>query len=262
MNVFDFRKMKKAREKITMLTCYDYWSAQILSETQIEMLLVGDSSAMVMHGFESTLNADLIMLQYHVAAVKRGAPKKFIVTDLPFLSYRKSISENMGAVEILMKAGANAVKLEGIQGNESLVEHIVKSGVPVMGHLGLTPQFVHQLGGYKVQGRSLDEAKLIEKDALLLQDLGAFSLVLECVPEKLATHLSALLEIPTIGIGAGSGTDGQVLVLHDMLGLQKNVQMQFVRRFLDGHQLIAEAVQKYIVEVKEKTFPSALETFY
>jgi 3-methyl-2-oxobutanoate hydroxymethyltransferase len=254
--------MKARAEKITMVTCYDYTSAKILAETEIDCLLVGDSVAMTVHGFESTVAATVEMMEMHTAAVKRGAPQKFIVTDLPFLSYRKSLDEDIAAVQKLMRAGANALKLEGVDGNIDLIKHLTSSGVPVMGHIGLTPQFVHALGGYKVQGKTLAEAERLKREAVQLQDAGCFAIVLECVPAELAAQISRMLDIPTIGIGAGSGTDGQVLVLQDLLGLNTDFKPKFVKHFMRGADMHAMAVNLFVKEVKTGAFPNAEHHFH
>lgn len=256
--VLDFAQMKARHEKITMLTCYDYTSARIVAETNIDCLLVGDSAAMTMHGFASTLPATVEMMALHTAAVARGAPHTFILGDLPFLSYRQSLSKNVNAVKTLMQAGAHAVKLEGAVGNLKLISHLVASGVPVVGHLGLTPQSVHALGGYKVQGKTESAQTALKESAKALEAAGCFALVLECVPEALATELTALLEIPTIGIGAGAGTDGQVLVFQDLLGLHLPTDKvpKFVKPYLAGRALMQESIQSYIHEVKTGVFPS------
>jgi 3-methyl-2-oxobutanoate hydroxymethyltransferase len=259
--VCDFRKKKNAGEKITMLTCYDYTSAAIVNKTSIDCLLVGDSLAMTMHGFRDTISATVEMMALHTAAVVRGAPDKFIIGDLPFLSYRSSLNENMAAVRALMQAGAHAVKLEGASGNAEFIAHLVHSGVPVMGHLGLTPQFVNQLGGYKVQGKTEAAARRILEEALALEKAGCFALVLECVPVALAEEISKSLKIPTIGIGAGSGTDGQVLVFQDLLGLNTDFKPKFVKRFIDGAALLTQAIEDYAAAVKAKEFPAHEHSF-
>src|ERR1700677_3892547 len=215
MNVLDFAKKKQAAEKITMVTCYDYTSARILAQTEVDVLLVGDSLAMTMHGFKDTLCASVKMMEWHTAAVVRVAGNKFILGDLPFLSYRLSLSKSVAAAGALMRAGAHAVKLEGAKGNLKLIRHLVESGIPVMGHLGLTPQSVHTLGGWKVQGKTEESAKRLKEDAFALEEAGCFGTVLECVPTALAQELSAELAMTTIGIGAGVHTDGQVLVFQD-----------------------------------------------
>ena len=261
MNRFDFIQKKKEKEKITMVTCYDYWSACLLNETPVDTLLVGDSLAMVMHGHNSTLPATNEMMALHTQAVAKGAPKKFIVADMPFLSTRKSLSESMHAVDLLMKAGASAIKIEGAAGHFDLIKHIVESGVPVMGHLGLTPQSIHQLGGFKVQGKNAESEDQILTAAKSLQDAGAFSLVLECVPTELAQKISQQLEIPTIGIGAGLHTDGQVLVLQDLLGLNTQFKPKFLRHFAQGAEWFKGGINEFCQSVKNESFPSQEESY-
>lgn len=261
MKIQDFLLMKQKKKKISMLTCYDSTFAKILNETAVDALLVGDSAAMVMHGEKSTLNISTQMIAQHVKAVVIAAPKKLVIADMPFLSYRKGLKGAMDAVERLMKAGAHAVKLEGATGHLALVQHIVESGVPVMGHLGLTPQSIHTLGGYKVQGRKPEEFKKIVQDAKLLQEAGCFALVLECVPTELGQQITESLSIPTIGIGAGIHVDGQVLVLQDMLGMNNEFQPQFLRKYLNGFQLITDAVQTFHSDVQSGQFPSSKESY-
>ena len=217
MNIFDFHEMKKKAEKISMVTCYDYTSARILAKTTVNCLLVGDSVAMTMHGYQDTISATLDMMCLHTAAVSRGVKNKFIIGDLPFLSYRKSLNKNVSAAQALIQSGAHAVKLECAVGNVKLIRHLTDSGIPVMGHIGLTPQFIHMLGGYKIQGKSQDSALRLKEDAYCLQEAGCFALVLECIPASLAKEITQLLSIPTIGVGAGPYTDGQVLVFQDLL---------------------------------------------
>lgn len=257
----DFQKMKLEGKKITMLTCYDYTFARILAESQVDTILVGDSLAMVMHGHKSTLKATIELMALHIAAVSAGSGNKFIVGDLPFLSYRKSLSKNMESIEALMKAGAHAVKLEGALGNLDLIRHCVESGVPVMGHLGLTPQMINLLGGHKVQGRKDAEKQVILQHAKDLEAAGCFAIVLECVPTDLACEISKAINIPTIGIGAGAGTDGQVLVLHDMLGLNKEFHPKFLRHFFDGFEKIKDSINQYCNEVQTGTFPNEKESY-
>src|SRR5262249_33605137 len=212
-----------------MITCYDYSSARAVAESTIDCILVGDSLAMTMHGYATTLSATTEMMALHTAAVAKGAPSKFIVADLPFLSYRKGLTEAMDSVHELMKAGAHAVKLEGVRGHADIVRHIVDSGVPVMGHLGLTPQSVHALGGMKVQARTNAAVKLLLSQARELEDAGCFAIVLECVPTEVARKVTELLKIPTIGIGAGPHVNGQVLVYQDMIGLNPGFKPKFLR---------------------------------
>lgn len=254
-------KKQQAGEKLSMLTCYDYSSAKILNQSEVEMLLVGDSAAMVMHGESSTLPIDYQMMAQHVRAVAKGAPEKFIVGDMPFLSYRKSLDENMLAVEALMKAGAQAIKLEGVAGNEGLIKHVVESGVPVMGHLGLTPQSVNQFGGFKVQGKSSDDQVRIIEEAKLLESLGCFSVVLECVPDELTQELVKHIKMITIGIGAGGAVDGQVLVFQDMLGYSADFSPKFLRRYLNTEQLFLDAFNAYAKDVKSQAYPNQEEQY-
>ncbi|MCE3010480.1 MAG: 3-methyl-2-oxobutanoate hydroxymethyltransferase [Proteobacteria bacterium] len=261
MKISDFRAYKAALKKISMVTCYDYTSAMILNSSQIDCVLVGDSAAMTMHGHDSTLPISVEQMSQHTAAVKRGAPSKFIVGDLPFLSYRKSLSENVEAAGEIMRAGAQSVKLEGARGNLELIRHLVNSGIPVMGHLGLTPQSIHQIGGFKVQGKLPPDAEVILDDSLALQKAGCFALVLECVPQALAQKISEALEIPTIGIGAGVGCDGQVLVWQDLLGMNPNFKPKFLRKYADLHQVIQAALNAYDQDVKGLKFPSKEESY-
>lgn len=261
MNQFDFIKMKKENQKISMITCYDTWSAKIVSESDINCILVGDSLGMVMHGESNTLNVSTQLMALHTKAVVKGAQDKFIVADLPFLSYRKNLTETMNAVEAVMKAGANAVKLEGASGNIEAIKHIVESGVPVMGHLGLTPQSINGLGGFKVQGKSLESQEKILSEAKALQEAGCFAIVLECIPEKLSKIISQNLEIPTIGIGAGAAVDGQVLVMQDMLGMDPSFKPKFLKHYLKGKELLLGAFNTYHQEVQEKSFPTEKETY-
>jgi len=261
VNILKLPERKRSQEKIVMVTCYDYTSARIIEQSEVDMILVGDSAAMVMHGHGTTLPMDIGQMAWHVAAVRRGAPTKFIVGDLPFLSYRKSLSQTMEAVGALMQAGAEAVKLEGITGNEAAIGHIVQSGVPVMGHIGLTPQSVHQLGGFRVQGRESSERNRLKAEALACQQAGCFALVLECVPESLAEEITGALTISTIGIGAGAKTDGQVLVMQDLLGMNTEFRPKFVRRYLDGNGLMLDAFNRYARDVREGAFPASEERF-
>ena len=261
MNILTLPERKRKREKIVMVTCYDYTAARIIEQSDVDMILVGDSAAMVMHGHGTTLPIDVDMMAWHVAAVRRGAASKFIVGDLPFLSYRKSLAQTMDAVGQLMQAGAEAVKLEGIGGNEDTIRHIVQSGVPVMGHIGLTPQSVNQLGGFHVQGGKTSDRARLKAEALACQQAGCFALVLECVPESLAAEITTALTISTIGIGAGAQTDGQVLVMQDLLGLNRDFKPKFVRRYLDGSQQWLEAFNHYARDVRDGTFPAAEEQY-
>ena len=221
MNINDFKRKKLAREKISFITCYDYPSARMVSDSNIDAVLVGDTVAMLVHGHPTTVMATMDMMVLHTEAVARGLDKQFIVGDLPFLAYRVSAEDTFNNVKRLMQAGAHAIKLEGADTKIcATIQDIVTAGVPVIGHIGLTPQAVHQLGGYKVQGRENEAAKKILKEAKALEAAGCFAVVLECIPETLARHITEALTIPTIGIGAGVDTDGQILVWHDLLALQ------------------------------------------
>jgi 3-methyl-2-oxobutanoate hydroxymethyltransferase len=261
MSAIDFLRAKAERRKISMVTCYDYTFARLLSETTIDAVLVGDSAGMVMHGHSSTLSVHIELMRIHTEAVVRGIGAKFVVADMPFLSFRKGISAALDCAAVLMSAGAQALKVEGVLGHEDVVQRLVESGIPVMGHLGLQPQSVHAYGGYRVQGRPDDKARDIAAQATLLEELGAFAVVLECVPAKLACEISRALKVPTIGIGAGAACDGQILVLQDLLGMNSDFQPRFARRFLDGAQLIREAISTYDEAVKTGAFPSLEESY-
>ncbi|MFN7039212.1 MAG: 3-methyl-2-oxobutanoate hydroxymethyltransferase [Alphaproteobacteria bacterium] len=256
MDINDFYKMKQNNQPIRMITCYDYWSAKIIADTNIDCVLVGDSAAMVMHGADSTTYADIEMIVVHIKAVKNGIPHKFIIGDLPFLSYRKSLNKAMIAVEKIIKAGANAVKLEGIEGNEKIVKHIIESGIPVMGHLGFTPQSVNIFGNKIVQGKNTEQAEKLMKDTKMVEELGCFALVLECIPSNLAKKITDSLSIPTIGIGAGPHTSGQVLVLQDMLGANPNFNPKFLKKYADIYSIIKDSINAYCHEVDTHVFPS------
>jgi len=259
--VRDFAAFKAQGRKISIVTAYDAWSARIVGRSNVDAILIGDSLAMVMHGHSSTLSATVGLMAVHTEAVARAGAGKFLIADMPFLSYRSGVSSAMEAVGLLMRAGAHAVKLEGVDGHDEVIRHIVGSGVPVMGHIGLTPQSVHQLGGYRVQGRSDSQAESLRRQARALEDLGCFSIVLECVSEHVAADITAALTIPTIGIGAGSSTDGQVLVLQDLWGIDQKHAPRFVRRYLDGDCLLRQALDRYDADVKGRQFPGPEETY-
>ena len=261
MNVLTFKEKKRAQKKISILTCYDFWTAQILNESDVDAILVGDSLAMVVHGHSTTLPATTELICSHTTSVAKGAPNKFIIADMPFMSFRTSFERSVECATKLMQSGAHAIKLEGAKGNLELVSHLVESGIPVMGHLGLTPQSVNQLGGFKVQGRDKEKGEALMQESLALQKAGAFALVLECVPSSLASIVTESLDIPTIGIGAGPDTSGQVLVMQDMLGMNKGFKPKFVRHFLEGHQLLKEAFNEFHNAVQEKKFPSHEESY-
>lgn len=261
MNILDFQAKKAKGEKISMVTCYDYSFARILAASPVDTILVGDSAANTMHGHSTTLPISVKTLGLHVSAVVRGAPNKLIIGDLPFLSYRKDLRANVAAAGYLMKAGAHALKLEGADGNLDLVRHLVQSGVPIMGHLGLTPQSIHQLGGFRVQGREERAADKLMKDAEALQDAGCFGIVFECVPSKVAAQAAKVLDIPVIGIGAGADVDGQVLVLQDMLGMNPDFRPKFLRKYMDGFDVIGSAFKSFHDDVVSGHFPSEKESY-
>lgn len=257
-----FLKAKENKEKLTMLTAYDYSMAKLIDEAGINAILVGDSLGMVMLGYEDTLSVTMDDMVHHTAAVTRGAKNALVVADMPFLSYQVSVEEAVRNAGRLIKEGrAQAVKLEGGSDMVPQVKAIVKASIPVMGHIGLTPQSVNAFGGFKVQGKSLEAAQKLIDDARALEEAGAFAIVLECVPAKLAEKITAAVSIPTIGIGAGAGCDGQVLVYQDMLGMFSDFVPKFVKRFGDAGTLMREAFQGYIKEVADGTFPAEEHCF-
>lgn len=262
MNILDFRIKKELNQKISMLTCYDYPSARTIAESSIDCVLVGDSVAMTIHGHESTVTATMDMMVLHTEAVARGLKKQFLVSDLPFLSYRISRAETVTNAKRLLQAGAHAVKLEGADDDAcETIHYLTACGLPVMGHIGLTPQSVHQLGGYRVQGREQEQAAQLQQQAERLEAAGCFALVVECIPSPLAKRITTALTIPVIGIGAGHETDGQILVWHDMLGLQTELTPRFVKRFIEGKALLLEAVNAYDTETKCARFPAKEHSF-
>ena len=259
--VHEFARFKAEGCRISMVTAYDAWSARLIAGSHVDAVLVGDSVAMVMHGHPTTLPATVRLMALHTRAVARSVGGKFLITDLPFLSFRKGIPAAMTAVGALMASGAQAVKLEGVVGHEEVIRCIVGSGVPVMGHIGLTPQSVNQLGGFRVQGRNDADAANLLSQAHTLEDLGCFSIVLECVPAELAARITSELQLPTIGIGAGAGTDGQVLVLQDLWGVETRHSPRFVRRYIDGERVLTNALNRYDADVKQARFPGPGESY-
>lgn len=250
-------EMKREKNKIVMVTAYDYPSALIAQAAGVDMILVGDSLGMVVLGYDSTLPVTMEDMIHHSKAVRRGATHTMVVSDLPFLSYHTSGDEAVrNAGRLLQEGMADAVKLEGGRDVIKQVKKIVKAQIPVMGHVGLTPQSVNRLGGYKVQGRDKDSAKKIIEDALLLEEAGCFSLVLECVPAELAELITERLSIPTIGIGAGQSCDGQVLVFHDFLGINNRYLPKFAKKYKDLYGEMVEGIQMYNQEVRDGLFPS------
>lgn len=260
-SIRDIAAAKAEGRKLVMVTAYDAWSARLLNDTAVDMLLVGDSVMMVVHGERDTLGATTELMAMHTRAVARTAPDRLIVADMPFLATRKGSAFAVDCAAELLRAGAHAVKVEGVSGHEDVIQHMVESGIPVMGHLGLTPQSVHAFGGFTVQAREAAAADQLKEDALRLQKAGAFSLVLECIPQALAKEVSQALRIPTIGIGAGPDCDGQVLVLHDLLGMDPGFKPRFVRRYADGASFLKSAISSYSADVRSGAFPSPKESF-
>jgi 3-methyl-2-oxobutanoate hydroxymethyltransferase len=254
--VLDVQRFKDEHRRFAVLTAYDYLSARILDEAGIPILLVGDSLGMVMLGYPTTLPVTLDEMIHHAKAVARGSRQALLVGDMPFMSYHESVEQAIGSAgRFLQEGGMHAVKVEGGGRVVDITRRLTELGIPVMGHLGLTPQFVHQMGGFKVQGKSQAQAARILADAKELEQAGAFSLVLEGVPGELATQVTQSLRIPTIGIGAGAGTDGQVLVFHDMLGITTGKAPKFVKRYANLAEDIANAAQRFSREVANGEFP-------
>ncbi|MBA4536106.1 3-methyl-2-oxobutanoate hydroxymethyltransferase [Bacillus aquiflavi] len=258
----DFIQMKNKGEKLAMITAYDYPSAKLAEEAGVDLLLVGDSLGMVVLGYESTVSVTLDDMIHHTKAVKRGAVNTFIVADMPFMTYHLSINETLkSAAQLVQTGGAHAVKVEGGDVVIEKISSLTKAGIPVMAHLGLTPQSVGVLGGYKVQGKSAAAAKKLIEDAKKCEEAGAFALVLECIPKQLAQEVSHTLSIPTIGIGAGAYTDGQVLVYHDLITYGVNRVPKFVKQYENVSEQIVSSIKSYVAEVKESSFPKNEHSF-
>ena len=256
-----FRQKKERGEPITMLTAYDYPTAVAMDKAGVDSILVGDSLAMVVLGYENTLSVTMDEMLHHARAVSRGAKSALLVGDMPFMSYQISAEDALrNAGRFLQQAGMDAVKLEGGRDRADAVRKIVGAGIPVMGHLGLTPLSVHQLGGFRAQGKTASAAKILLEDAKILEDAGAFSIVLEAVPARLAEYISKQISIPTIGIGAGAGCDGQVLVTHDLLGLFERFTPKFVKQYANLHEVMNKAFADYLDDVKTKRFPAVEHT--
>ncbi|MCK4898605.1 MAG: 3-methyl-2-oxobutanoate hydroxymethyltransferase [Anaerolineales bacterium] len=256
-----FRLKKQRGEIITMLTAYDYPTALAIDQAGIDSILVGDSLRMVVLGYPNTLPVTMQDMLHHCQAVARGAQYAFLIGDMPFMSYQSSVQDALhNAGRFLQEAGMDAVKLEGGKERLEVIQAIISAGIPVMGHLGLTPQSVHQLGGYRPQGRELPVARRLMEDALLLQEAGCFSIVLESIPARLATLISERLEIPTIGIGAGAGCDGQVLVTHDMLGIFDRFTPKFVKKYADLRSEMIHAFTAYKNDVEANAFPTEIHS--
>ncbi|MFV0142706.1 MULTISPECIES: 3-methyl-2-oxobutanoate hydroxymethyltransferase [Empedobacter] len=256
------RNMKFTGEKISMLTAYDFTIASLVDTAGTEVILVGDSAANVMAGHETTLPITLDQMIYHAQCVVRGAKRALVVVDLPFGTYQSDPQKALeSSVRIMKESGAHAIKLEGGKEIEESIRRIVNAGIPVMGHLGLTPQSIYQFGSYKVRAKEDAEAEKLISDAKLLEELGCFSLVMEKIPADLAAKVTASVNIPTIGIGAGAGCDGQVLVVHDMLGLNNEFKPKFVRKYLNLEDQIHQAIGQYVADVKSGDFPNANEQY-
>ena len=255
-------EMKSNNEKISMLTSYDYSFAKIIDSAGIDIILVGDSASNVMAGHETTLPITLDQMIYHASSVVRAVKRALVVVDLPFGTYQADSKVALkSAIRIMKESGAHAVKLEGGKLVKDSIERILKAGIPVMGHLGLTPQSIYKFGTYNVRAKEEKEAKVLIDDALLLEEIGCFSLVLEKIPNILSKEVLNKTKIPIIGIGAGSGLDGQVLVSHDMLGMNKDFSPRFLRRYLDLDSLISNAVKKYSEDIKSGKFPDKKEQY-
>lgn len=256
------QEMKQAGEKIAMLTAYDYTMARLIDAAGIDVILVGDSASNIMAGHETTLPITLDQMIYHAASVIRGVKRALVVVDLPFGSYQGNSKEALNsAIRIMKETGAHAVKMEGGSEIEESVRRILSAGIPVMGHLGLMPQSIYKFGTYTVRAREEKEAAKLRDDARLLEELGCFALVLEKVPATLGAEVARTLSIPIIGIGAGSGVDGQVLVTHDMLGINQGFRPRFLRQYLQLHELMTNAFKQYIKDVKTGQFPSEAEQY-
>lgn len=263
MNVNDFVKKKAAGEKITVVTCYDYAFARLIARTSLDAILVGDSLGNVIQGNPNTLAVTVDDMIYHARMVRRGAPQAFIVVDMPFMSYQTGVADALrNAGRLIKETGADAVKLEGGENIAPQIRALVESGIPVMGHLGLTPQSVLAFGGYKVQGKSDTASAKILGDAKAIEAAGVFGLVLEMVPVALTAKISQALTVPTIGIGAGDKADGQVLVLNDLLGLDPDFAPRFVRKYADLSGQVFTALENYAADVRQGNFPAEKESFH
>ena len=261
-NVVDFQKQKDNNEKIALLTAYDYSTAKVLDECQIDGILVGDSLAMVALGHKDTYSITMEEMLIFINAVARGAKNSFIVGDMPFMSYNVSVEQGLDNIAKMIRAGANAVKLEGCNSHIlELIKRSVESGIPVLGHLGLTPQSMNLIGGHKIQGKTADATKKILECALQLQEAGVFAVVLELLPEESAKYITQNLKIPTIGIGAGVNCDGQIVVSDDILGKFTDFKPKFVKNYADLHSITTKAFENYIHEVKSCEFPAQEQVF-
>lgn len=257
----DFFRMKETKDKISMLTAYDYPSARWAEEANVDMILVGDSLGMVVLGYDSTVPVTMEDMLHHAKAVRRGAPQTFVVLDMPFMSYPLVDLALSNAGRLIKEGGADAIKLEGGENYAPLIKTLVRAGIPVVGHIGLTPQTATQLGGFKVQGRDLESAKQLMRDAKALEEAGVMAIVLEAIPGEVAKRITQEIMIPTIGIGAGKECDGQVLVFHDLLGMFDRFKPKFVKAYADLKTPAVHAIRQYIEEVKQQNFPSSEHEF-
>lgn len=257
------RKMKEDKQKISMLTAYDYPTAKLLDDAQVDGILVGDSLGMVVLGYEDTTQVTMEDMLHHVKAVSRGVKNSLVIADMPFLSYHLGIEKAVyNAGRFIQEGKAQAVKLEGGKEVVEEIKAIIKAGIPVMGHIGLTPQSIHNLGGYYVQGKTEEQAKKLIEDAKILEEAGVFAIVLELVPAEIASIISTQIAIPTIGIGAGAGCDGQILVTHDLIGLYQGSVPKFVKQYCEVGKSIEEAVNNYNKDVKAGLFPNEEHSFH
>jgi len=262
VTIVTLSEKKQKREPIVMITAYDYPSAQMVDEAGVDIILVGDSLGMVVLGYENTLPVTMEDMLRHTAAVARGAKRAMVVGDMPFMSYQLSPEQALeNAGRFIKEANAHAVKLEGGEEVLDAIKKITSAGIPVMGHIGLTPQSIHRIGGYRVQGRDAEQAEKLKKDAKLLEEAGCFSIVLEAVPAELAAEITGSLSIPTIGIGAGPHCDGQVLVYHDVLGIFQEFKPKFVKRYANLRKEIVDAVSRYADEVRKGDFPDEAHSY-
>jgi 3-methyl-2-oxobutanoate hydroxymethyltransferase len=260
--ILDIQNMKQTGEKICALTCYDYPTARILDDCGVDIMLIGDSVGVVFSGYENTLPVTMDEILYHTRAVVRAQPKALVVADLPFLSYQVDLREaRLNCGRLVKEGGAEAVKLEGGENIAETIRAVVNMDIPVMAHIGLTPQSIHRMGGYRIQGKKEAQGEKLIADALAVQEAGAFAVVLEGIPLKLAQKISAELSIPTIGIGAGPYCDGQILVIHDILGLCEKYTPKFVKKYADAKTLISAAAAQYLQEVKAGEFPTEEHSF-
>lgn len=262
ITTFTLQEMKKRGEKISMLTAYDYSMARIIDASGVDVILVGDSASNVMAGHETTLPITLDQMIYHASSVVRAVTHALIVVDIPFGSYQSDPSEALhSAIRVMKESGGHSVKMEGGAEVKESVERVIKAGIPVMGHLGLTPQSIYKFGTYSVRATAESEAKKLKEDALLLEQCGCFAIVLEKIPARLAQEVAQSVTIPIIGIGAGPWVDGQVLVMHDLLGITKEFKPRFLRRYAELNQIVTDAVSRYIGDVKSGNFPNESESY-